>query len=255
MRIALLGQPVRHSRSPAIFAAAFAATGLVGTYEARAVNADGVESAFAELASGTLHGLNVTMPHKALAYDLCDRVADAAGRAGAVNTVKEVGGSAVGYSTDIDAVTECWSNFPQDRPILILGGGGAAAAALVALADREPYIATRRFGAGAAAGARTRVEVGEVRWGVPVVGAVVVNCTPLGMRGESLPEAVLELGSGLLDMAYGAAPTPAVSLVRGLGHPVVDGLDLLVSQAAHGFRLFTGLAPPVEAMRAAAENH
>ncbi|CAN5257034.1 shikimate dehydrogenase [soil metagenome] len=245
---------MEHSRSAAIFAAAFAATGIHGFYEARAVAHDGVRQAFAELADGHLEGLNITMPHKALAYSLCDRLDTDAARAGSVNTAVVIDHEIVGYSTDIDGIRHCWAALPPDRPVLILGSGGAAAAAAVALTEHEPYISARRFGAGAELRERTGVELGEIHWGVPVVGANVVNCTPIGMRGEQLPLAVLELAEGLFDMAYGRQTTPAVSLIREWGKPVVEGLDLLLSQAAYGFRIFTGAEPPLAAMRAAVEN-
>jgi shikimate 5-dehydrogenase len=96
--------------------------------------------------------------------------------------------------------------------------------------------------------------LGEVRWGVPVVGVTVVNCTPIGMKGEELPAPVLELAEALLDMPYTHSATPAVTNMRSRGRAVVDGLDLLVSQAGFGFRLLTGAEPPLPAMRMAVEN-
>jgi shikimate dehydrogenase len=257
VKLALLGDPVAHSRSPAIFAAAFAAIGLDGHYEARRVDDAGVRSSFEEVRQGELDGLNITMPHKALGFSLCDRVDDDANRAGSVNTVVRQDAELVGYSTDISAVRECWRSLPVENPVLILGAGGAAAAAAVAV-ETEPtgsvYIASRTFGRGAALANRLQLELGEVHWGVPVVMASVINCTPLGMQGEELPESVLELASGLLDMAYGPTPTPAVVKCRAMNIPVVDGHELLVTQAAHGFRLWTGMDPPLKAMRQAVEN-
>ena len=243
-----------HSLSPAIFAGAFAEAGIEGTYEARSVSEEGVRTAFRELSDGELDGINVTMPHKFLASKLCDRLDPKAMRAGSVNTIVVAEGELVGYSTDIDGIQECWRAFPANRPVLILGGGGAAAAALVALSEFEPYVSVRRFGQGAELGARVGTEVGEIRWGVPVVGAIVVNCTPLGMKGETLPNPVLELAGGLFDLAYNSQPTSAVSFMAARGLPVVDGLELLVSQAGHGFRLFTGAEPPLAAMRAAVKT-
>jgi shikimate dehydrogenase len=225
-----------------------------GTYEARSVDEDGVRFAYQQMRAGELHGANVTMPHKALAFSLCDDVDPEAARAGSVNTVVAREGKLVGYSTDIDGIRSCWDHLPPGRPVLVLGGGGAAAAALVALADRGPFVSTRHYGQGLVLGRKTAVEVGELRWGVPLIEAIIVNCTPLGMRGESLPEEVLALANGLFDMAYAPTTTPAVTAMRRRGVPVVEGLDLLVSQAWFGFRLFTGVSPPLEVMRLAAEK-
>lgn len=254
MKLAVLGDPVSHSRSPAIHNAALAAAGLSGVYKARRVDDQGLRATFDEVRSGELSGFNVTMPHKGLAADLCDRLETDAARAGSVNTVALIDDVVWGFSTDIGGIGDAWGELPTIGPVLILGAGGAAAAACVALADRPIYLAARRFGAGAELGQRLGLTVGEIRWGVPVVASVVVNCTPIGMKVEALPVAVLATSGGLFDMAYGSATTPAVQTVRREGLPAVEGLDLLVAQAARSFRIWTGLNPPVEVMRKAAKN-
>jgi shikimate dehydrogenase len=206
-----------------------------------------------------LSGFNVTMPHKNLAAELCDRLEAEAAAAGSVNTVALIEGAVWGFSTDIGGIQDSWGDLPTTGPVLILGAGGAAAAACVALADRHIYLAARRFGAGAELGLRLagrglNIALGEVGWEVPVVGSVVVNCTPLGVEGEPLPDGVLALSTGLFDMAYGSAVTPAVAAVRNMGFPAVEGLDLLISQAGRSFRIWTGVVPPLEVMRKAAKN-
>jgi shikimate dehydrogenase len=228
--------------------------GLDGSYTALEVDEAGVRESFDDLRAGRLEGFNVTMPHKRLAARLCDRLDPLAERAGSVNTVVAVAGEAVGHTTDVGGIADVWSPLPATSPVLVLGAGGAAAAALIARSERTLYLAARNYGAGAELGSRLDLELGEVRWGTPVVGAVVVNCTPLGMEGEELGDEVLDLSSGLLDMAYQATPTPAVARMRSAGRPVVEGLDLLVAQAARSFTLFTGRPAPVAAMRRAAEN-
>jgi shikimate dehydrogenase len=259
VKLAVLGDPVSHSKSPAIHNAALAAVGLAGTYEARKVDDRGVRAAFDEVRSGVLTGFNVTMPHKGLAAELCDRLDLDASRAGSVNTVARIEGAVWGFSTDVGGILDAWGELPADGPVLVLGAGGAAAAACVALSNRPIYLAARRFGAGADLAQRLAVRgpeitIGEVQWGVPVIGSVVVNCTPLGMKGESLPEDVLAAANGLLDMAYGSTVTPAVLAARGMGRKVVEGIDLLVSQAARSFAIWTGLVPPLEVMRKAAKT-
>ena len=259
MRLALLGDPVLHSRSPAIHNAALAALGISGTYEARRVDGPGVRAAFDEIRAGALSGFNVTMPHKFLAAELCDRLDDDAAKAGSVNTVALVDGSVWGFSTDIGGIRDSWGDLPRNGPVLVLGAGGAAAATCVALADRHIYSETRRIGAGVElrtllAARGLRIAIFEIRWGVPVVGSVIVNCTPIGMKGESLPEDLLALSGGLFDMAYGPATTPAVETARTMGLPTSEGLDLLVSQAARSFQIWTGLVAPLEVMRKAAKN-
>ncbi len=254
LELVLLGNPVEHSLSPAIHNAALAATGLGGRYTARRVDEEGVRAAFAELRSGQVHGLNITMPYKALAAQLCDHLEPDALRAGSVNTANLADGEVRGCSTDIDGIRDVWSALPGSGPVLILGAGGAAAAACIALADHPLYGAARRGGTIAEMARRLAIDLGEVRWGVPVVDAVVVNCTPLGMKGEILPQHVLGLASGLLDMAYGPEPTPAVRYVASRGKPTVSGLDLLLAQAARSFFVWTGLPALLGAMRTALRN-
>jgi shikimate dehydrogenase len=86
-----------------------------------------------------------------------------------------------------------------------------------------------------------------------VPGAVVVNATPVGMKGERLPDGPVEAATGLLDMAYGFEPTPAVITALRLGLPVADGVAMLIGQAVESFRLWTGRAAPEDAMRAELE--
>jgi shikimate dehydrogenase len=254
LRLVVLGDPVAHSRSPAIHTAALAATGLDGVYTARRVDGAGVRTAVEEIRDGTLDGANVTMPHKAVAAAAADRLDGQAGRADSVNTLVREDGQVVGYTTDVGGIRDAWSwaGLPVEAPVLLLGGGGAAAAALLALEGRDLRIATRRPGAGIALAQRLGVVADEVPWGAGVRDAVVVNATPIGMHGETLPDGVLEAACGLFEMAYGPEPTPAVARARRDGVPVAEGLDMLVAQAARSFTLWTGVVAPIEAMREAA---
>jgi shikimate dehydrogenase len=256
VRLAVLGSPVSHSLSPVIHTAALGALGIDGTYEARDVDADGLAAAAGEIRGGTLDGANVTMPHKAAAAALCDRLIGAATRLGVVNTLAREDGDLVGSNTDAPGVSDAWvrRGLPPSAPVLVLGGGGAARAALVALEGRELAISTRRPGAGAGAAAAVAVACREVAWGEAVRGAVVVNATPLGMHGEALPEGLVDAATGLFEMAYGDAPTPAVEAAAALGIPAADGIDLLVAQAALSLHRWTGRVAPVQVMESAARS-
>jgi len=254
VRLVLLGDPVAHSRSPAIQRAALAAAGIPGSYEARRVDARGVYLAAAEIRAGDLRGANVTMPHKQVAAAAADRLSAAAARCGAVNTLVGEEGEVVGHNTDVPGLLAAGerAGIRRGLPVLVLGGGGAAAAALVALAGGGVSIATRRPGAGEALAATLGVAATGVPWGRPQPGYVVVNATPLGMEGEPLPPGVVEEAAGLIDLPYGREPTPAVLLARARGLPVADGLDHLVAQAALSFELWAGVPAPLGAMEAAA---
>ena len=254
MRLVLLGDPVSHSRSPAIHRAALAAAGIEGRYEARRVDAAGVYRACAEIRAGDLAGANITMPHKRTAAAAADRLAPEAARCGAANTLVAEDGEVAGHNTDVGGLrlVREWCGLPVAAPLLVLGAGGAAAAALVAFAGSTLMVATRRGGAGAELGAFLGVPVREVPWGEPVPGAIVVNATVLGMQGEPLPPGVVEEARGLIDLPYGADATPAAATARRLGLPAADGREVLVAQAALSFRIWTGREAPLEVMRRAA---
>lgn len=253
MRLALLGDPVDHSRSPAIHAAALAALRIPGTYEARRCDAVGVTDAVAEMRRGALDGANVTMPLKGVALAAADTSSLEAIRAGAVNTLFVVGGEVRGENTDIGGLGDVADakSVPASAPVLVLGAGGAAGAAIVAFEGREVRIAARRPEAAQRLIESTGGEASALEWGRGLEGALVVNATPLGMHGEELPEPVLMAGGALIDLAYGVEATPAVRFATGR-MPVADGIDHLVAQAARSFTYWTGRPAPIEAMERAA---
>ena len=254
MRFAVVGDPVGHSRSPAIHRAAFAAAGVNATYEAIEVASGAFTRVSAMIEQGDLDGVNVTMPLKTEAFVACSTLSPEASASGAVNTVTRPNGSLQGDNTDVDGVEHSVGrlHMAKEPPVLVLGGGGAARAACVALRGRDLAIAARRPGVGADVLARTGVDGEELPWGRHVPGAIVVNATPLGMRGETLPERILDDASGLVDMVYGEHATPAVEAARRRGIPVSDGIDMLVGQAARAFEILVGLPAPVDVMERAA---
>lgn len=256
MKFVVLGDPIEHSRSPAIHTAALAALGIDGTYSARRVDDRGMTEAVDEVRYGRLTGANVTMPHKQLAFELSDRVSETALRSGAVNTLVRRGGVVWGFNTDIDGIRAVWIDreLPPDAPVLILGTGGAAAGALTAVADRTVFVSGRRDDAARNLLERTRTPGTVVPWGTPIEGAVVVNATPIGMAGGALPEEILTVSSGFFDLTYGPIESPSARLVRDLGLPVADGKDLLIAQAALSFEIWTGVPAPVGVMREAFED-
>jgi shikimate dehydrogenase len=250
-RFALAGDPVAHSRSPAMHHAALQKTGLNGRYEL--VRCDEVEfrSLVDQLRDGTFSGLNVTMPHKGLAYSLCDRLTDEADAAGSVNTMKAQDSLVWGHSSDVVAFQQALMDVGNPQSIILIGTGGSARAALAAF--RGPaYVWGRRS---------ENVESLRVQFPGRVLPfedspaeSVLINCTPLGMRGEPLPARLLERASGLIDLPYGHGDTPAVSWATRNGLPVVDGYEFLAVQAAESFWWWTGVRVSASSMAAAAKN-
>jgi shikimate dehydrogenase len=256
VRFAIVGDPVDHSLSPRIHNAAFAAVGFDARYEYRQTAADAFDSVVHELRSGRLDGASVTMPHKNSAYDAVDIRSDLAERSGAVNTIVMRGESMYGTNTDVAGVAHTFSvaGIAEDAAILVLGAGGAAAAALVASDGRPLFVSSRSAESSEAVISRTHSKGWVVPWGEGVAGSVVVNATPLGMHGESLPVAPLSTSAAFIDMTYGARESPSLRFARKLGIPVSDGIDMLVGQAVEAFTVFTGLPAPLQAIESAARS-
>jgi shikimate dehydrogenase len=214
------------------------------------VDGEGFAVAVEELRTGVLDGANVTMPHKRNAARAADVLAPEAERAQSVNTLAPRAGRIVGESTDVDGIRRAWGDLP-DGPALVLGAGGAAAAALLALEGRPLRVAARRLESAVALIRRVGVDADAVDWAAPARGLVIVNATPIGMHGESLPEHLLAGARGLFDMPYGTERTPTAALARSAGIPIVEGVEMLLQQAAQSFRIWTGVDAPLDAMRAA----
>lgn len=254
-RFLLLGDPVAHSRSPAIHHLALRLTGLEGDYVAVRADARILAESVEQLRSGAVDGINVTMPLKRAAYEIAETLTPLAELAGSVNTLSRTKGGVEGDSTDAAAFADLAKEgrFSAVEEFYVLGAGGSAAAALAALRTRKVVLSARNSEKAAVLG--ERLGVAElIPWGTPRPGAVLINATPLGMAGETLPEGVLEAASGLIDLPYGSTPTPAVTRALELGIPVVDGAEFLAQQAALSFQRWTGRSVDFELLLEAARG-
>lgn len=253
MRFGIVGDPVMHSRSPAIHLAGFRVRGIDASFDFFPTPPERFASIEAMLRSGELDGVSVTMPHKGNAYRAVDVRTVLAERTAAVNTITIGDGELTGTNTDVAGVRFAFDKAgASDGPVLVLGAGGAAAAAIVALGDRSIFVSARERTAAEAVLSRTGADGAVVRWTEGVADSVVVNATPIGMHGEHLPDAVLGVASAVIDMAYGASETPAIRYARSRGLDHADGLDMLVGQAVEAFTLFTGMEAPVDVFYEAA---
>ena len=253
---AVVGDPIGHSRSPAIHEAALRWNGIDGSYQPRRAGPAQMARIIEEVRSYQLHGVNVTMPNKRVAAGLADVLSDGARRAGAVNTLWCSRGRVYGDNTDSEGVRWAWSEgrLPRDTPVMILGAGGAAAAAALALEGTDLTISARNAQRAASLLEDTGVTGTVVSWGESLRGVAIINATPIGMRGETLPNAILDRAVGLLDMTYGGGQTPAVEAMRARGLPAVGGEYMLVGQAAAAFSRWTGAVAPFDVMLAAVHS-
>lgn len=264
---AVIGSPVRHSISPAIHNAAFAARGLDWVYLAFEVAPGAAAAALEAVRVLGIRGLSVTMPHKTAVADAVDELSNAARELRAVNCVVHRDGRLIGDNTDgagfVDAFRHDTGADVAGKRCAVIGGGGAARAVVRALAHAavaDVVVVTRRADAAATAAALAG-PVGRTGTIDDVASCdVVINCTPLGMHGtvagEVLPTPidVLQPGQVAVDLVYNPLETPWLAAARARGVEAHGGLSMLVFQAAHAFGHWTGISPPVEAMLAAARQ-
>lgn len=257
----VIGSPIRHSLSPVLHNAAFRALDLDWVFLAFEVEpGDGAAAVEGARALG-IEGLSVTMPHKAEVIGALDKLSPTAEKLGAVNTITRQGGVFLGESTDgagfLDALRQDEGFDPAGRRCVVLGAGGAGRAVVLALAEAgasEITIVNRTAERGLDAVA---LAGGVGRLGETADAAdadLVVNATSVGMGDGATPLDPDTLGPGQLvvDLVYHPAITPLVAGARARGATAVNGLGMLIHQAAHAFRHWTGQEPPLPAMSAAA---
>lgn len=262
----VIGWPVAHSLSPALHNAAFAASGADWVYVALPVEPGRAVDALDAMATLGIAGLSVTMPHKADVAAAVDSVSPAAQALRSVNTVvRQADGTLVGHSTDgagFVASLRTDAGFdPAGRSVVVLGAGAAARSVIDALATAgvARIAVVNRTAATAEEAAGLAPEVGSVcptsELSTVVRDAdLVVNATSIGMGSSDVPldTGLLRSGQLVADLVYHPLETALLAAARARGCDVLDGLGMLVHQAAIQQELWTGSAPDVAAMRAAA---
>jgi shikimate dehydrogenase len=261
-RLAVLGHPVGHSRSPAMQSAALAELGLSGewSYEAIDVAPDRFEQRVRAMPGEGFVGANVTVPHKGAALSLADELSETAREIGAANTLVFDEETVRADNTDADGLLRALSAAPAGKRALVLGAGGAARAVVWGLL---------REGAEVDVWNRTELrsrhlceELGGMPVGEPDQGSyeLIVNSTSVGLAGED-PFAELPLagegfaaGQTVVDMVYGGRQTALLSAAGAAGSTLVDGIEILVQQGALSLEIWTGRPAPLDTMRAAARG-
>ncbi|HEY5194412.1 MAG TPA: shikimate dehydrogenase [Solirubrobacteraceae bacterium] len=285
-RLGVIGWPVAHSRSPAMFRAAFEACSLEGWSYQRLPLAPELfaETVRALGASGFL-GANVTIPHKQAALAIADRSSDAARAIGAANTLTfAAGGEIEALNTDAPGLIAALGRSPREMSALVLGAGGSARAAVWALLDAGAASVSvwNRTPERALELAR---ELGARAVPSPIEADLLVNCTSVGLQRSATDADALnqldltadQVGSYayVVDLVYGGPThpgpthlgpthsepthpastrfTPLLAAARSRGAITVDGLEMLVAQGALSFEHWTGTPAPLAAMRAGAQ--
>ena len=258
----VIGWPVRHSRSPAIHNAAFAAVGLDWTFLAFPVPPGDAGRALAGMAALGIEGLSVTMPHKSAVAAAVDRLTDDAIALGAVNCVARDGHLLVGHNTDggglVDSLRVDEGIDPTGMRCVVVGAGGAARAVVRALAraGAARVAVENRTPGRAESAALLAGSVGVVAGPDDLASAdLVLNATPVGMGDdEGLPfDPVACAESALVvDLVYHPEVTPLLAAAQSAGRRTIGGIGMLVHQAARAFELWTGHDAPLRAMADAA---
>lgn len=260
---AVIGDPVAHSRSPAIHNAAFGACGLNWVFVALRTPAGHAAAAITAMRDLGLQGLSVTMPHKHDVAQLVDRLDPLAEHLGAVNCVVWSDGTLVGHNTDasgfVSSVAAAGHTLAGKR-VGVLGAGGAAravvAGSLGAGATDVVVINRSAQRAASAVGLDPTKCVGGVPGDVADVD-VVVNATPVGMPDSpGIPPGAefIHDAQVVVDLVYNPVATALLATARERGADSVDGLGMLIHQAADAFTLWTGQPAPLAAMERAARQ-
>lgn len=250
----VIGDPIAHSKSPLIHRYWLNALGLSGDYRAAHVTPANLADYVAQRrVDPAWRGCNVTIPHKIAIMDLVDDPGEIRGTIGAMNTLlRQPDGSLIGTNTDAAGFASPIADVDlTGKPIAIIGAGGAARAVLFALArmsagpvtifNRSPLKA-----AGLLAMFGLKGEVRPLNAPLPPV-AMLVNTSSLGMTGQpplELDLAPLPDDALVYDIVYAPLETALLAQAHDRGLDTVDGLEMLIGQAALAFELFFGVTPP-----------
>ena len=263
----VIGCPVAHSRSPVLYGTWLRQYGLKGHYVPLHVEKDDLPHVLRTLPKMGFVGVNVTIPHKEAALALADTATPMARAIGASNTLTFDDGlihadntDGYGFLRNLRDGAPAWE--PTNGPALVLGAGGAARAVIVALADAgvtQIQLSNRTRARAETLKAELSAPIDVVDWSDWALAAqdaaLIINTTSLGMAGQP----ALEFSEGLFnprtvvtDLVYTPLETDFLRQAQGCGCVTVDGLGMLLHQAAPGFERWFGYKPEVsEALRAA----
>jgi shikimate dehydrogenase len=250
----VIGDPIAQSKSPVIHRFWLDALGTEGDYRRAHVTVDGLGDYLAERrADAAWRGCNVTLPHKIAVLDHVEDRGDLRRTIGAANTIVRDGDALIGTNTDAGGFFAPIAGLDlAGRHAVVVGAGGAARAILFALArvgvgrvtvmNRSPLKA-----AGLLASFGLKGDVVPLAAPLPPTTALLVNASALGMAGHpplDLDLSPLGAGAVVYDIVYAPLETPLLAAARARDLDTVDGLEMLVGQAALAFELFFGAEPP-----------
>jgi len=269
----ILGHPLKHTRSPLMHNAAFAALGLDYVYVPLEVKPEGLSAVIQALREmENFGGANVTVPHKVHVMEYLDGKSQDAEAIGAVNTLYKRGGELWGENTDgrgfIASLQEEGEFLPQGKRVMLLGAGGAARAVIQALTwegAEKIYLVNRTLRKAEELASSSNRETGRsslvpMGFDDPLFPDrlqechLLINSTSVGLSGDDSPLFDYRLLPSTLlvyDLIYDPELTPLLRAARQQGCGILNGLAMLVHQGALSFEIWTQRRPPVERMREA----
>ena len=251
----VFGNPISQSKSPIIHQEFATSSGIDIEYKAQLVELEQFEQAIREFMDKQGKGANVTVPFKERAFNLCDELSLSAQKAEAVNTLIFSNGKILGDNTDgiglVNDLINHQVNISQQR-ILILGAGGAAKGVILPLLEQNPTsitIANRTLSkAQAICNLHNNDKLTAMSYQELIEGQfdIIINATSTSLTNATLPisDTIIASSNVCYDMVYGDSLTPFLAKAKALGiKTIVDGLGMLVEQAAESFTIWTGVKP------------
>ncbi len=271
--VGIIGHPILHSWSPVIHETAFKFTKLDYQYSAFDVLQKNLRDALKGLSALGIVGCNVTVPYKEAAMEFLDEISADARLVGAVNTIYVENEMLVGHNTDVDGVVEALKPFREqisDQSVTVFGAGGGARAVVYSLISyfrpEQIFVVNRdtsraellkKFFADSQNYRNIKIdELHNLNEGEAIKKSkLVVNATPVGMFPEVKENIMVDESADLdgkifFDLVYNPVHTAFLKTARKRNAIIVSGLEMLYSQAAKAFELWTGVAMPLEKVRA-----
>ena len=263
---AVVANPIKHSISPFIHNSAFEATNTNGVYLAWEIDATELAETVANIRRYQMYGINLSMPYKEQVIPYLDQLSEEACLIGAVNTVVNREGTLIGYNTDGKGFFKSLPSFKISRKKLVLLGAGGAAKAILAQAildgvsqisvfvrsssmeKTRPYLEKIQNATGFRVDLFALEDVQDLQDSITKAD-LLVNATSVGMDGTSQPiptSIVLPEKLLVADVIYQPFETPFLKWARNQGNQSINGLGMLLYQAAEAFELWTGKEMPTD---------
>ena len=263
---AVVANPIKHSISPFIHNSAFEATNTNGVYLAWEVDATELAETVANIRRYQMYGINLSMPYKEQVIPYLDQLSEEARLIGAVNTVVNREGTLIGYNTDGKGFFKSLPSFKiSGKRMVLLGAGGAAKAILAqaildgvsqisvfvrstSMEKTRPYLEKIQNATGFRVDLFALEDVQDLQDSITKAD-LLVNATSVGMDGSSQPiptSIVLPEKLMVADVIYQPFETPFLKWARNQGNQSINGLGMLLYQAAEAFELWTGKEMPTD---------